>query len=135
MKKFADELDVQCLFDLHCPAAYGGPHDHLSLIGLAPPHDEPQERFSNILEDTVKERNCPILYDKKNNIPYGTSWNKGITTSCSGYFAKTGAELAFSFEHPFAGDMEKPYSPDDLRAFGECFAVAVEKYLGLENSR
>ena len=131
LKKIADELDVKCLFDMHCPAAYGGAHDHLSLIGLSAPHEEAQRKFSAILKATVEERNCPINYEPKNDILYGTLWNKGIKSSCSGYFAEAGAELAFSFEHPFAGDMERPYSPDDVRAFGECFAVAVEKYLGL----
>lgn len=132
LKKIAEDMDVVCLFDLHCPAAYGGPHDHLSLIGLSAPYDEAQRKFSKLLKTTMDKRNCPIEYHEENNVPYGTLWNKGISSSCSGYFAKTGADLAFSFEHPFAGDMERPYTPNDLRAFGECFAVAVERYLGLE---
>lgn len=132
LKKMAQTVKVRCLFDMHCPAAYGGIHDHLSLIGLPAPYDAAQRRFSRILSETVKERNCPIAYDSKNDILYGTQWNKGDMPCCSRYFADHGAELAFTFEHPFAGDMEKPYSPDDLRSFGECFAVGAEKYLGLK---
>ena len=131
LKKIAQEQNVKCLFDMHCPAAYGGAHDHLSLIGLAQPYQNEQRKFASILEQTVKQLNCPIEYDVKNDILYGEQWNKGDMPTCSRYFAENGALLSFTFEHPFAGDMEKPYSPDDVRAFGKCFAVSVEKYLGL----
>lgn len=129
LKKTAEEVSVKCLFDMHCPAAYGGTHDHLSLIGLAEPHAEAQNTFSEILFEVVKDMGCPIGYDPKNNIPFGTHWNRGEMPCCSRYFARQGAALAFSFEHPFAGDGEKPYTPDDLRFFGKCFAVAVEEFL------
>ncbi len=132
LKQIASEVSVKCLFDMHCPAAYGGLHDHLSLIGLSEPYDSAQKRFSQILQQTAKELNCPIDYNPQNDILFGTHWNKNISTCCSRYFAEQGAELSFSFEHPFAGDMPKPYSPSDMRAFGKVFAISVEKYLGFK---
>ena len=116
---------------MHCPAAYGGAHDHLSLIGLESPYDGEQRKFASILEESVKQLNCPIEYDTKNDILHGEQWNKGNAPTCSRFFAQHGAKLSFTFEHPFAGDMEKPYSPEDMRAFGKIFAISVEKYLGL----
>ena len=130
LKEIADTGRVVCLFDLHCPAAWGGSHDHLSLIGLPAPYDSAQRVFSDILQRTTELEGCPIVYKSENDILFGQSWNKDEQSkNCSTYFAKRGALLSFTFEHPFIGDMSKPYSPDDLRAFGKCFGKAVQTFL------
>lgn len=127
LKALADEGTTDVLIDFHCPARWGGVHDHMSLIGLPSPQAERQQRFSEILAETDGE----IPYRVADNVPFGTHWNvgAGMATSCSAYFAAHGAALAFSFEHPYFGAGERPYDAAALRNFGERISRALRRYL------
>lgn len=127
LKALADAGTTDVLIDFHCPARWGGVHDHMSLIGLPSPQAERQQRFSEILAETDGE----IPYRVADNVPFGTHWNvgAGMATSCSAYFAAHGAALAFSFEHPYFGAGERPYDAAALRNFGERISRALRRYL------
>lgn len=130
LKALADRGEVDALIDFHCPARWGGIHDRMSLIGLPTPTAERQDAFSEILARLSSGENG-IEYRTADNVRFGTHWNTGAAmgTSCAGYFAAHGTELAFSFEHPYFGANDTPYSIGGLRAFGDRLARALVEYI------
>ena len=69
-----------------------------------------------------------IEYKRKDNIIFGTHWNKGCRPDSLSFFIAHGAELAFTFEHPYFGNRDAPYMPGELRDFGRRMADAFVRY-------
>ena len=112
--------------DLHSPAKYGGIHDRMSLIEGDERISGAQRRFSDILERETA--GAAIEYKRKDNIIFGTHWNKGCRPDSLSFFIAHGAELAFTFEHPYFGNRDAPYMPGELRDFGRRMADAFVRY-------
>lgn len=112
--------------DLHCPGKYGGIHDYMSLIEGYDYMAKAQQDFSDILEEKTNGKD--IEYKRKNNVVFGTFWNKLPCANSLSFFIKKGAKLGFTFENPYVGERDKPYSAEELRAFGENMAKAFIEY-------
>lgn len=129
---YARSLNVRSFIDFHSPWKWGGadsrPHIHLDTYADKP---EPMDEtfVAALKEITEKSGFDGIKYDGYvTNL--GSPVNPPDTKSASGYFKHiVGAEMSFTIETPYSGDIEKTYSPELLREWGANIAEALRKTL------
>jgi hypothetical protein len=59
----------------------------------------------------------------------GEDWNQPNSRTCSAFFERSGAPLAFAFEFPYFGTEDGMVTQEHARQFGAAFAEALERYL------
>lgn len=116
--------------DFHCPFKWGGRNDVPFIVKKGPPFKKEMERFGALLEMTTSSQPyaTPISYSSAHDIEMGEDWNQPHGRSCSDFFARQGAKLAFSFEFPYFGSVEMGITPSNGKKFGAGFAKALEYY-------
>ncbi len=134
VKRLAAGNDIIGAFDLHSPWKWGGRDDHFFIVGQPEKYQHHADAFGEILTETVRALASPgdILYDRSQDVPFGMDWNTGIGNSFSRFFRERGVDIAVSTEMPYFGVEGMAHTPEKLKKFGTCFAVALEKYFRQE---
>jgi hypothetical protein len=121
-------LDVA--LDMHCPHIRGEHNEVIYFVGG--PEKENWDRvgrFSKILEAVQRG---PLVYDSKNNLPFGQAWNvgEGPPRSFSRWAANLpGVRVATSIEIPYANAGGRPVTVESARALGHDLAQAMRRFL------
>ena len=118
--------------DFHNPYIRGNYNEWIYFVGG--PNTtiwEQVEQFSKILEQT---RTGPLLFEAKNNLPYGVSWNKDSNFTAGKSAARWASELpgirfSSSIEIPYAEASGQVITADNLKAFGYDLVKALRVYL------
>lgn len=121
------------VLDMHCPWIRGGGTNETSYMvgtGIAG-MDREMERFAELLE---AERVPEAPYFKKDNIPFGTSWNTEKNYTLGKTIKHHAATLPFvrnaqTIEIPFANFGEVTVDRSSMLAYGESIARALYRYL------
>jgi hypothetical protein len=129
LKKFVPDWSqgkVRLAIDLHCPWIRGKNNEDIYFVGGRNPEIWKRvTAFSEILERAVRG---PLPFDKKNNLPYGESWNNyvGPLRSCSGWTATfPGILFGTTIEIPYANSGNTIVTPESARLFGMDLARAI----------
>jgi zinc carboxypeptidase len=118
--------------DMHCPYISGSNNENLFFVGSPAPHNwERIEQFSKILENV---QTGPLIFDKKNNIPYGQGWNTAANYGSGKSCGKWAAELpeiwlGTSVEIPYANANGHAVTAKTARQFGKDMAAAIRIFL------
>ncbi|MFH1740154.1 MAG: M14 family zinc carboxypeptidase [bacterium] len=118
--------------DLHDPYIRGTHNEWIYFVG-GPNQDiwNHVQQFSSILASV---QSGPLLYDPKNNLPFGQAWNNGENydkgKSCARWASELpGIRVATSLEIPYAQSSGTPVSAENAKAFGVDLAKAIARYL------
>ncbi|MEX1096743.1 MAG: M14 family zinc carboxypeptidase [Planctomycetales bacterium] len=123
---------LRVAMDMHCPGIRGGESETIYFVGGP---DEPiwQEtgRLSKLLEET---QSGPLVYDRKNNLPFGKSWNTLANVGNRKAFSRwsatlPGIKLATTIEIAYANANGKVVTDASARALGHDLARTLRKYL------
>jgi hypothetical protein len=118
---------LKLAIDMHCPTLH---ERKFYIVGNpSPAMWERQQKFGRILQQV---QTGPLVYNTKNNLPYGVSWNKlkPVTDKCSGWMAQLpGISLGASMEFPYSAVGKEPLAVENSRSLGFDLARAVRRYL------
>jgi hypothetical protein len=125
---------LRLAFDLHCPYIRGGgdgPSSNERIFFVGNPSQEiwdRQQQFCRVLQEV---QTGPLVYDPKNNLPWGQKWNTlKEPRSCSRWTATLpGILVATTIEIPYANVAGTPVTPESARALGHDLARAIRVYL------
>ena len=132
LRKLIVEKKTDFVLDLHCPWIFGDWNEVTYMVGTGNEKmDHAMDRFADLLE-SVRVPEAP--YFKKNNIPFGTSWNTGKNYTQGKTIKHFAAELPFvscaqTIEIPFANFGEVTVDRKAMLLYGESIAHAVLLYL------
>ncbi len=121
--------------DMHCPYIRGEGHEEIHFVGTANQENWRRVvRFSEILEDVQVG---PLVFEAKNNLPFGQGWNKPDTfskgVSFNGWSGQLpGLRFASSLEIPYASAGGKAVTAETARALGHDLAGAIRRFLQQE---
>lgn len=121
--------------DLHCPFIAGGDvNEQIYLVGgrdllLA----NAESQFSTFLEQQT-EKSKGLQYLKKNNIPFGTSWNTVSNYTKGASFREwigtiPTIKLASTIEVPYANASGREVNQESSREFGQKITRAIYDFL------
>lgn len=131
VRKLIEEKKPDFVLDLHCPWIFGNGNEEAYLVGIGVKKmDAAMERFGALLE-SVQVPEAP--YFKKNNLPFGVSWNTKENHPNGGTIRDFAAQLPFvsnaqCLEIPFANFGEITVDRKAMLRFGESIARAVLLY-------
>lgn len=117
--------------DLHCPHIGGQYNDTIYIVGSREPEIwKRQTVFAHMLES---ERQGPLVYLERNNMPFGQAWNndrefKGGYSN-TGWATAAGASLPLAIEFPYALSSNQEVTQSNSKSFGYDMASALEEYL------
>lgn len=121
------------VLDLHCPWIRGGDTNEVSyMVGTGHAGmDAELDRFADLLEE---ERIPEAPYFKKNNLPFGTSWNTAENYAGGMTIKHYAATLPFvrnaqTIEIPFANFGDVTVDRHAMLLYGESIARALFRYL------
>ena len=135
MREFGErwsEGKLKFALDIHCPTLRGSDHDTIYLVGSKDQDNWKKIlRLSEILETT---QTGPLKFQGKDNIPYGTSWNKDASftagLTCGGWArGLPGITAATTIEVTYTNVHGTAVSADNARAFGRDLARSIRKFL------
>jgi hypothetical protein len=137
LKEFAPQWSqgkLRLAFDLHCPYVRGGgdgPSSNERIFFVGNPSQEiwdRQQQFCRVLQDV---QTGPLVYDPKNNLPWGQKWNTlKEPRSCSRWTGTLpGILVATTIEIPYANVAGTPVTAESARALGHDLARAIRVYL------
>jgi hypothetical protein len=118
--------------DMHCPTLRGGGNEQLVFVGGPDAKVwQEMERFARVLETT---QTGPLVFQSRNNLPFGQSWNTPANYSGGTSFARWAATLpgvraAATLEIPYANAGGVAVTDQSARALGHDLARALQKYL------
>jgi hypothetical protein len=120
---------LRVALDLHCPSLKGGTNEQIHFVGG--PDQENWQRVLQLCDILEKTQKGELVYNPKNNVPHGQSWNTlKEPLSCSRWAATVpGVRVATTIEFPYAKVGGKLVTPQSARAFGQDVARAVAMYL------
>ncbi|MBQ7298919.1 MAG: hypothetical protein IJW77_03660 [Clostridia bacterium] len=132
VKDIVGRGDTVCAFDLHSPWHFGGSNDKLFIVHNSNTHMTNEFiRFGQILHEIVADDPGAMLYDTKNDMPIGESWNQpGPINKSNGAWcgSRPGVKIAFSFETTYFGEFDNVVTQDKLVETGRCFCRAIRQY-------
>ena len=118
---------LKLAIDMHCPTLH---ERKFYIVGNpSPVMWERQQKFGRILQQV---QTGPLVYNTKNNLPYGVSWNKlkPVTKNCSGWMSQLpGISLSASMEFPYSAVGKEPLTEENSRTLGFDLARAIRRYL------
>ena len=132
LRKLILEEKTDFVLDLHCPWIFGDTNEETYMVGTGNEKmDRAMDRFADILE-SVRVPEAP--YFKKNNIPFGTSWNTANNYIQGRTIKHYAAQLPFvscaqTIEIPFANFGDVTVDHEAMLRYGEAIAHAVLLYL------
>ncbi|RJP25419.1 MAG: peptidase M14 [Candidatus Omnitrophota bacterium] len=118
--------------DLHCPYISGPNNENIYFVGSPDAENWKRvERFSEILEQV---QTGPLIFRKKNNIPFGQAWNTAGNYTAGKSCGRWTSELAgiwfgTSIEIPYANANDCEVTAETARWFGRDLAKAMRIYL------
>jgi len=118
--------------DMHCPYIRGEHNEVIYFVGGPDQENWKRvERFSKILESV---QTGPLVFDSKNNLPFGQDWNTEENLKGGKSFGRWAAELpgiliGTSIEIPYANASGKAVTAETARAFGRDLARALQRFL------
>jgi hypothetical protein len=121
--------------DMHCPYIRGEGHEEIYFVGTANEDNWLRVgRFSGIIEDAQVG---PLVFEAKNNLPFGQGWNKAEGFSQGESFNEwsgqlPGVRFASSIEIPYASAAGKAVTVESARALGHDLAEAIRRFLQQE---
>ena len=125
---------LRIALDMHCPYIRGGgdgtsSNERIFLVGG--PSEEGWLRLGQFSEILQRVQTGPLVYDPKNNLPFGQKWNTlAEPRSCARWAALLpGVLVAATIEIPYANVAGAPVTPDSARALGHDLARAIRRYL------
>lgn len=120
------------VLDLHCPWLRGVPNETSYMVGIGIPQmDREMERFADYLE---AEQVPQAPYFKRDNIPFGSSWNTAQNYTQGRTIRHYAATLPFvrntqAIEIPFANFGAVTVDRNAMLAYGASIARAACRYL------
>ena len=132
LKKYASSWhkgNLRFFLDMHCPYLVGG--RNLELFFVSTPDEKMWAKvgqFSEILERVQKGT---LIFNPKNNLPYGLEWNVGSEgkTSSSWFANIVNDGISISIEIPYAIAGGSIVNQTTANEFGHDLIVALYKYL------
>lgn len=118
--------------DMHCPHIRG-PHNEV-IYFVGGPNQELWRRVGRFAEILETVQTGPLLYEAKNNLPFGVAWNVPSNStqgkSCTRWVAELpGIVVATSIEIPYANASGREVNAESARAFGHDLARAIQQFL------
>ncbi|WP_309121092.1 hypothetical protein [Paenibacillus sp.] len=129
---YASAFPLEVGIDFHSPYLWGGRNDRPFIVKRRSPMKEEIERFGALLVRATSRSEAAaneLRYDGAHDIEAGEDWNQPNDRTCSSFFERRGARLAFSFELPYFGVEGGAVTPHSCRRFGADFAAALEAYV------
>ncbi len=125
---------LRLAFDLHCPYIRGGgdgPSSNERIFFVGNPSQEMWERQQQFCRVLQEVQTGPLVYNPKNNLPWGQAWNTlKEPRSCSRWTATLpGVLVATTIEIPYANVAGTPVTAESARALGRDLARAIRAYL------
>ena len=131
LRKLIFEKKTDFVLDLHCPWIFGEFNEETYMVGTGNEKmDRAMDHFADLLE-SVRVPEAP--YFRKNNIPFGTSWNTEKNYTQGKTIKHFAAELPFvscaqTIEIPFANFGDITVDRGAMLHYGEAIARAVLLY-------
>jgi hypothetical protein len=119
-------------FDLHCPWIRGKYNSDIYAVGCR--EQDIWARITDFCRILERVSTPAAPYQEKNNLPFGTAWNTGVSSSeglsCAGW-GRTLPDIDFgaSFEIPYARFSDVDVTKEGAREFGENLMKALKVYL------
>ncbi len=128
IKEYAQNNNVIFAFDFHSPWHLGGSHDTCYIVHSNKEIAHQLNLMGEILQKNILEGSFKYYHD--NDMPVGKEWNTGCIGSFAQYMTTLkNTNLAFSFELPYFGTPDNPYSNDRANLLGKSFAKALVEYI------
>src|SRR5262245_5951538 len=135
MREFApkwSEGRVRLAMDLHCPTLRGPSNETTYFVGNE--NEESWKKVGRLAELLEAGQTAPPLYRVKDNMPYGTGWNKAASFALGKSFGRWALDLPGSpagttLEVSYANSNGTTITADKARTFGRDVARAVRKFL------
>lgn len=119
--------------DMHCPLLKGGMYqEYVYFCGAADPSATvwPRvTRFSDLLQQSLRKDSLP--FDPKDNLPFGTDWNRGAEANTPrAWMARRFPEaMSASLELPYANAQGTAVDQNRARALGRDLASALVGFM------
>ncbi len=123
---------LRVALDMHCPHIRGAHNQSIYFPGSADQDNWRRVcRFSEILQ---QDQSGPLVFDSRNNLPFGQAWNTAANYRSGKSFGRWASEIPGI---SFGGGIEIPYADVDgeavtahsARALGRDLARALRRYL------
>ena len=128
LKAYAEEHGCHFAIDFHSPWHLTKENDTVFIVQNRLQLDR-LNRFGVLLEKSLTPD--ALQYEKKNDYPPESGWNKGgISTSFSGHMKnREENELSLTLETTYFGVPENKVDAEKMKKLGECFAGALKAYI------
>lgn len=129
IRRYAQEHGCHYGFDFHSPWHKGGESDNVFIVQNSLEALERQNRFGELLEQSVKEGS--LAYEHQNDYPPEYGWNKA-SSQYAVYMGKRPENVvAFTLETAYFGTPGNKVSEQKMLELGRCFARALRAYLDM----
>jgi hypothetical protein len=130
-EKWADGK-LKFALDIHCPTLKGPDNGVIYFVGTK--NEENWKKILRLSEILERTQSGPLHHLAKDNIPYGTSWNKDSSFTAGltfGGWARSlpGVEAAATIEVTYTNVHGTVVTTDNVRLFGRDLARALRKFL------
>jgi hypothetical protein len=135
MREFAPKWSdgrVKLAMDFHCPTLRGPANETTYFVGNE--NEESWKRIGRLSELFEAGQSAPPMYRVKDNMPFGTGWNKASSFSAEKSFGKwaldlPGSPAATTLEISYANSNGKTITAESARILGRDLARAILKFL------
>jgi len=135
MREFAPKWSdgrLKLAMDIHCPTLRGPNNETTYFVGNE--NEESWKKIGRLSELLEAGQTAPPVYRAKDNMPFGTSWNKASNFSQGKSFGRWALDLPGSpagttIEISYANSNGTTITADKARTFGRDVARAVRKLL------
>jgi hypothetical protein len=135
MRAFAPKWSdgrLKLAMDLHCPTLRGQHNETTYFVGSE--NDASSKAVGRLSEILESIQTGPAIYRAKDNLPFGSGWNKASNFAQGMNFGRwaqelPGSPLATTLEISYANSNGTTITADKARAFGRDLARAIRKLL------
>lgn len=135
MRAFAPKWSdgrLKLAMDLHCPTLRGQHNETTYFVGSE--NDASSKAVGRLSEILESIQTAPAIYRAKDNLPFGSGWNKASNFAQGMSFGRwaqelPGSPLATTLEISYANSNGTTITADKARAFGRDLARAIRKLL------
>ena len=135
MREFAPKFSegrIKLAMDLHCPTLRGAHNETTYFVGNE--NEESWKRIGRLAELLEAGQTAPPVYRVKDNMPFGTGWNKATNFSQGMSFGRwaldlPGKPMTTTLEISYANSNGTTITADKARTFGRDLARAILKLL------
>jgi hypothetical protein len=126
------EGKLKFAMDMHCPTLRGAYNETIYFVGSENQENWAKiQKLSKLLEET---QTGALRYRAKDNLPYGTAWNKAESFTLGTSFGRWAIDLpgitaATTIEISYANANGTTVTAESARALGRDLARAIRKFL------